>query len=126
MVITRCSHCRDMKHKCVLVCTRATHVEAIALDDEPTPITLLTGSDAVEFRESVINEVVSWSYAPNKDTIKQRLVFEYNGGSLGIMGMAFCATRATTLLIPPGPLMYDLPAETFSSFEPRGLLCGAV
>ena len=48
----------------------------------PTPITLLTGSDVVEFRESVINEVVSWNYAPNKDTIKRRLVFEYNGDGI--------------------------------------------
>ena len=38
------------------------------------------------------------------------------------MSMAFCATRATTLLIPPGPLMYDLPAETFSSFRTTRLV----
>ena len=38
------------------------------------------------------------------------------------MSMAFCATRATTLLILPGPLMYDLPAENISSFRTTRLV----
>ena len=45
----------------------------------PTLIIVLTGSNVVEYRERVINEVASWRYAPMKETIKGRLVFEYDG-----------------------------------------------